>query len=64
VPRSEPPAERRCDFCGKYESADLSIVAGPGVYICNECVDLCIEVLAQRGVHVRHWHGPPEQQAR
>jgi ATP-dependent Clp protease ATP-binding subunit ClpX len=34
-----------CSFCAKPSSAVDKIVAGPGVYICNECVDLCNDVL-------------------
>ena len=30
-----------CSFCGKSQDEVKKIVAGPGVYICNECVDLC-----------------------
>ena len=29
-----------CSFCGKSQDEVKKIVAGPGVYICNECVDL------------------------
>ena len=36
-----------CSFCGKHNSEVKKIVAGPGVYICNECVGLCNEVIAQ-----------------
>jgi ATP-dependent Clp protease ATP-binding subunit ClpX len=34
-----------CSFCAKPSSAVEKIVAGPGVYICNECVDLCNDIL-------------------
>jgi ATP-dependent Clp protease ATP-binding subunit ClpX len=36
---------RRCSFCGKEESPVRRIVAGPAVYICNECIYLFLEVL-------------------
>ncbi|WP_412538254.1 ClpX C4-type zinc finger protein [Longispora sp. K20-0274] len=36
----------RCSFCGKPDGEAVRIVAGPGVYICDECVDLCVLVLA------------------
>jgi ClpX C4-type zinc finger protein/ClpA/ClpB-like protein len=36
-----------CSFCGKQRSAVLRLVAGPGVYICAECVALCTEILAE-----------------
>ena len=35
----------RCSFCGKGEEQVRKLVAGPGVYICNQCVELCNEVL-------------------
>ncbi len=35
-----------CSFCGKPRAADLRLVAGPGVYICAECIALCNEILA------------------
>jgi len=35
----------RCSFCGKSEETVRKLVAGPGVYICNECVSLCQSVL-------------------
>ncbi len=33
--------EAKCSFCGKSQEEVLKLVAGPGVYICNECVHLC-----------------------
>ncbi|MFA5585040.1 MAG: ATP-dependent Clp protease ATP-binding subunit ClpX [Saccharofermentanales bacterium] len=36
-----------CSFCGKPESQVERLIAGPGVYICNECVMLCDEMLAE-----------------
>lgn len=35
----------RCSFCGKSQEEVKKIVAGPGVYICNECIDLCKEII-------------------
>ena len=35
----------RCSFCGKTQEAVKRIVAGPGVYICNECVGLCSNII-------------------
>ena len=34
-----------CSFCGKSQDEVRKIVAGPGVYICNECVELCKEII-------------------
>lgn len=36
-----------CSFCGKSQDQVKKIVAGPGVYICNECVDLCQEIMEE-----------------
>jgi ATP-dependent Clp protease ATP-binding subunit ClpX len=35
----------RCSFCTKPSSEVEKVIAGPGVYICNECVDLCNDIL-------------------
>lgn len=40
---SEPPV--RCSFCGKRESQAGRLIAGPGVYICSDCVQACSELL-------------------
>ncbi|WP_155285877.1 ATP-dependent Clp protease ATP-binding subunit ClpX [Lacticaseibacillus zhaodongensis] len=34
-----------CSFCGKTQDQVKRIVAGPGVYICNECIDLCKQII-------------------
>ena len=35
----------RCSFCGKAQEEVRKIVAGPGVYICDECIELCKEII-------------------
>ena len=35
----------RCSFCGKHQDQVARIIAGPGAYICNECVHLCMSIL-------------------
>ena len=35
----------KCSFCGKSQETVKRIIAGPGVYICNECVDLCSSIV-------------------
>ena len=37
--------EPKCSFCGKTSEQVRRLVAGPGVFICNECVDLCCDIL-------------------
>ena len=39
--------EVNCSFCAKPSSAVAKVIAGPGVYICNECVRLCNDILVQ-----------------
>jgi ClpX C4-type zinc finger protein/histidine kinase/DNA gyrase B/HSP90-like ATPase len=34
-----------CSFCGKAPGAMSKLISGPGVFICNECVDLCVKIL-------------------
>ena len=36
-----------CSFCGKEQSKVKKLIAGPNVYICNECVDLCNDILSE-----------------
>lgn len=37
----------KCSFCGKYQEQVRRIVAGPGVYICDECIELCREIIEE-----------------
>ncbi|MDT9196646.1 ATP-dependent protease ATP-binding subunit ClpX [Limnospira fusiformis KN01] len=37
----------RCSFCGKSQEQVRKLIAGPGVYICDECVELCNEILEE-----------------
>src|ERR1041384_2738996 len=37
----------RCSFCGKGQEQVRKLVAGPGAYICDQCIDLCQEVLEE-----------------
>lgn len=41
----DTPKNVRCSFCGKSQENVRKIVAGPGVYICDECVDLCTSII-------------------
>ncbi len=40
-------AKLHCSFCGKSQDEVQKLIAGPSVYICNECVDLCNEILEE-----------------
>ena len=39
--------EIRCSFCGRPQSQVKRLIAGPDVYICNECVELCQDIIAE-----------------
>ncbi|MFQ5528749.1 MAG: ATP-dependent Clp protease ATP-binding subunit ClpX [Gemmatimonadota bacterium] len=43
------PADKhlRCSFCGKSKDSVKKFISGPNVYICNECISLCNEILAE-----------------
>ena len=43
--KSDTPKSVKCSFCGKAQDSVKKIVAGPGVYICNECIGLCNEII-------------------
>ena len=43
--KNDVPKSVRCSFCGKSQESVKKIVAGPGVYICDECVDLCTSII-------------------
>jgi ATP-dependent Clp protease ATP-binding subunit ClpX len=37
----------RCSFCGKSQKEVKKLIAGPGVYICDECIDLCTDIIVE-----------------
>jgi ATP-dependent Clp protease ATP-binding subunit ClpX len=43
----EEKVKLRCSFCGKTQQEVRKLIAGPGVYICDECVELCNEILKE-----------------
>jgi hypothetical protein len=45
--RKRGKADLACSFCGKSQKQVKKLIAGPGVYICNECIDLCNEIVAE-----------------
>ena len=40
--------DMQCNFCGKNKEAVQRMIAGPNVYICDECVSMCYEILAEK----------------
>jgi len=45
--RDERGGELRCSFCGKSQDEVKKLIAGPTVYICDECVELCNDIIAE-----------------
>ena len=45
--KGERRRHTRCSFCGKGHDQVRKLVAGPGVYICDSCIQLCNEVLEE-----------------
>lgn len=45
MPKNDEHKSVRCSFCGKHQEQVARIIAGPGAYICNECVQLCMSIL-------------------
>jgi len=44
--RNDEKKSIRCSFCGKHQDQVRRLIAGPGAYICNECVQLCMGILS------------------
>ncbi len=40
----------KCNFCGKSQKQVIKLIAGPGVYICDECIDLCVEIVEEEKI--------------
>jgi len=47
MPRTVSPEALRCSFCGKSQFDIAKLVAGPGVFVCNECIDLCTQIITE-----------------
>ena len=65
--RTAPGAARSdtlcCSFCRKDKDAVVKLVAGPGVFICNECVDLCNLIIAEEPAPgFRAWNEQPDDE--
>ena len=43
---SKKDEELRCSFCGKRQAEVKKLIAGPNIFICNECVGVCNEIIA------------------
>ena len=53
----------RCSFCGKTQEQVSRMIAGPGVCICNECVELCESILMDEGAAPRQKNRAAKEEA-
>ena len=42
---NEDKKQMKCSFCGKGQNVVRKLIAGPGVYICDECINICTSIL-------------------
>jgi ATP-dependent Clp protease ATP-binding subunit ClpX len=48
MPRKDSQGDKlRCSFCGKSQDEVKRLIAGPTVYICDECIDLCNDIILE-----------------
>ena len=52
VEKEDGSDKLHCSFCGKHQKEVKKLIAGPGVYICDECVGLCEEIIEDDGTEV------------
>ena len=45
--KNEDKRQLKCSFCGKNQEQVKRLIAGPNVYICDECVELCDEIIQE-----------------
>ncbi len=57
--RQEEPAELRCSFCNKGPNQVRKLIAGPTVYICDQCVRVCVGILADDRTGIARQPSPP-----
>ena len=57
-------AHLKCSFCGKSQDQVRKLIAGPGVYICEECIDLCNEILDEELVDGQGGGGRQAQESK
>ena len=52
MPRNDTKGDKlRCSFCGKNQDEVRRLIAGPTVYICDECIDLCNDIILEEGAN-------------
>ena len=50
--RTKAKEVKVCSFCGKTSEMAKKLIAGPGVYICDECVSVCNRILAEENENI------------
>ena len=50
-----------CSFCGKSHSEVKKLIAGPGVYICNECINVCSDIMQKELANISKDSGDGDQ---
>lgn len=55
------PKALHCSFCGKAQQEVAKLIAGPFVFICNECVEMCNDVVADRPIADKGYTKPLER---
>lgn len=50
----------KCSFCGKNQKQVRKLIAGPNIYICDECIELCNEILDEELAEVKDFSAPME----
>jgi ATP-dependent Clp protease ATP-binding subunit ClpX len=55
---NQKDAPLRCSFCGKTQDEVKKIIAGPGVYICDECIELCNDIMEEEWQRERAMEDP------
>lgn len=59
--RRKLPETLHCSFCGKSQHEVAKLVAGPFVFICDECVEVCNDVIADRPIADKSYKKPLER---
>src|SRR5579864_5560132 len=59
--RGDERGQLKCSFCQKNQEQVRKLIAGPGVYICDECIELCNEIIEEElaGVAEHRWSELP-----
>lgn len=51
--KPKPTPKLYCSFCGKSQDEVICLIAGPTVFICDECVAICVDVVSERRIKLQ-----------